>query len=150
MNYTCTLLFLILVFSSCRDAVDCCVIIDTDVSIHYVDAGGNDLVNSSPDFDENRFKVFFKKDDEFEEINRGRLDHPRMFSIYDDDKGRKIMQIFPSDYYEGNTSTTLIKLNSLVVDTLVCAFEIDDNSIICTSATLNGISMPQRFLTVIH
>ena len=140
---------LIIGLSSCaKDSDDCCTIIDVDVHVHYQTQAGENLINSSPEFDESNIKIFYKNGNEFEYIFKGNLDYPNMHHVRTNNNGNLILTIFPSNYYEGNLSTTLIELNDNVTDTLVCEFELDGNNEICTQAWHNGIEMSNRFLEV--
>ncbi len=136
-------------FSSCeKNSDDCCTIIDVDVRIHYQTQAGENLINSSAEFDESKIKIYYKNGNEFEYIFKGNLDYPNMHYVEEDSNGKMILSIFPSNYYEGNLSTTLIELNDNVTDTLVCEFELDGNKEICKQAWLNGIEMNNRFLEI--
>lgn len=139
---------LIILVSGCKEKTDCCVIIDTDVQIHYQNQSGENLINSSSDFDESNIKIYYKNGDEFEYIYKSNLDYPNMHRLNQDANGNLILTIFPSDYYEDNRSTTLIALNPGVVDTLVCEFELGSNSQICTQAWLNGMKMNDRYIEI--
>ena len=147
-NLTLILGILLLGIISCEKKTNCCTIIDTNVQILYKNELGENLINSNSDFEESNIKVYYKNGNEFEYIYRGNLDSPNMYRIDEDENGNSILTIYPSNYYEGNQSTTLVELNQNVVDTLVCEFELDDNREICKGAWLNGIEMNNRFLEV--
>lgn len=142
-------LFLLAVSSSgCDPKTDCCTNIDTDVRIHYVTSAGANLINSTADFKEENIKVYYKNGEAYEYIYHGNLDYPNMHYVYENEKHDRILTVFPSNYYENNYSTTLIKLNEQTVDTLFCAFELSGNSEVCTNAWLNGVQMEGRFIEV--
>ena len=133
-------------FESCKIESDCYTIIDVDVQIHYQTQQGENLLNSSIEFKTSNIKVYYKNGAEYEYINRGNLDAPNMHYVYEDANNRLILTVFPSNYYEGNFSTTPIELNENHVDTLVCEFDLDRNKEVCISAWLNGIEMNNRFI----
>ena len=136
-------------FSSCaRNSDNCCAIIDVDVQIHYQTQSGENLLNSSDEYDESKIKIYYKNGEDFEYIFKGNLDYPNMHYVHEDGNGSLILTIFPSNYYEGNQSTTLIELNENVTDTLVCEFELDSNREICKQAWFNGIEVNNRFIEV--
>jgi len=135
--------------SGCAKNTDCCVIIDVDVRIHYRNILGENLINSSAEFDSSKIRIYFKDGNEFKYIYRAMLDAPNMHRLYTDENGNKILTVYPSDIFEGIFSTTLIELNPNVVDTLVCEFELANNRQICKNAWLNGIEMEDRFIEVI-
>ncbi|MCB9301804.1 MAG: hypothetical protein H6566_14250 [Lewinellaceae bacterium] len=139
---------LIIVNIGCDKKTDCCTIIDTDVQILYRNELGENLINSTTDFEETNIKVYYKNGNEFEYIYKGNLDLPNMHRIDEDENGNLILTIFPSNYYESNQSTTLIELNQNVVDILVCEFELGSNREICKRAWLNGIEMVNRFIEI--
>lgn len=149
-NLTSLLLFgtLIVGVVGCWSNSDCCTIIDTDVSILYKNAQGDNLINSTDEFKESNIRVYYKNGNDFEYVFNGNLDAPNMHRVYEDQNENLSLTIFPSNFYKGNQSTTLVELNPSVVDTLVCEFELDDNREICTRAWLNGVEMANRYLVV--
>ena len=147
-NLTLILGILLLGIISCEKKTNCCTIIDTNVQILYKNELGENLINSNSDFEESNIKVYNKNGNEFEYIFRGNLDSPNMYRIDEDENGNSVLTIYPSNYYEGNLSTTLVELNQNIVDTLICEFELDSNSEICKRAWLNGVEMNNRFLEV--
>jgi hypothetical protein len=138
----------LLTINSCDNHENCCTIVDVDVSFHYKDKMGNNLINSNSEFDSSKIKVYFKNKDKFEFINRGNLTNSKMFTLHEDETKNLILTVFPSDYYEGNQSTTLIELNPNVVDTLLCEFELQSNRTICKRAWLNGLEIQNRYIEV--
>ena len=139
---------LLLGIISCERKSDCCDIIDTNINILYKNGLGENLINSNSDFSESNIKVYYKNGNEFEYAYNGNLDSPNMYRLYEDENENLILTIYPSTYYDGNQSTTLVALNENVVDTLVGEFEIDSNREICKRAWLNGVEMIGRFLEV--
>lgn len=139
---------LIIGVSNCSDEPNCCVNIDTDVQIHYQNTAGENLINSTDDFEKSSIKVYYKNVDDYEYIYQSNLDYPNMHRVSEDGNGNLILTIFPSNYYEGNQSTTLIELNESIVDTLVCEFELTENREVCTQAWLNDVEMDNRFIEV--
>ncbi len=140
----------ILIFgtSACDKDKDCCVLVDVNVDLLYKNAQGENLINSEEDFEASKIKVYYKKGNEFEYAFNANLDAPNMHRLGEDGNGNLILTVYPSDYYEGNQSTTLIELNPNVVDTLVGEFNLENGSRICTKAWLNGLEMENRFLIV--
>lgn len=147
-------LFLIITLLSfgtfgCSDKTDCCTVIDVDVNIHYTNQEGKNLINSKSEFDKSGIKVYYKKGKNFEYIYIGNLDAPNMHRVYEDENGNLILRVYPSNYYEGNTSTTLIELNPNVTDTLRCEFDLGANREVCKKAWLNGVEMKDRFIKTV-
>lgn len=138
----------ILSFISCDNHENCCTIVDVDVSFHYIDKTGNNLINSNSEFDASKIKIYYKNKEKFEYINRGNLDNSKMYSLHEDETKNLILTVFPSDYYEGKQSTTLIELNPNVVDTLLCEFDLQSNRTVCKRAWLNGQEMQNRYIEV--
>ena len=133
---------------SCFNKEECCTIIDVDVQIHYQKESGENLIDSSDEFKQSNIKIYYKNGDEFEYFINGNLDYPNMHYLYEDADLKKILTVFPSNYYEGNQSTTLIELNETHIDTLLCEFELDSNREICKRAWLNGVEMVGRYIEV--
>ena len=133
---------------SCDKKADCCTIIDVDVQILYKNESGENLINSNTDYEESNIKVYYKNGNDFEYIFNGNLDSPNMHRIDEDGSGNLILTVYPSNYYEGNQSTTLVELNPNVVDTLICEFELESNREICKRAWLNGLELNNRFIEI--
>jgi hypothetical protein len=134
-------------FWGCSKKVDCCTVVDVAVQIHYQNQVGENLLVQGSAFDPSYIKVFFKNGDTFEYVNTGNLDYPNSHFV-EDTGGKKLLTVFPSNHYEGNWSTTLIVLNEVVRDTLLCEFALSDNKEICKRAWLNGVELQSRFIAV--
>lgn len=143
-----TILLLVLSLTNCNKTSDCCVTIDTQVQVHYQTQSGEDLINSKEEFNESNIRIYYKNGEEFEYIYQANLTYPKMYRLADDGNGNQVLTIFPSNFYEGEESTTLIELNENIVDTLRCEFELASNRQICKRAWLNGVEMEDRFITV--
>ena len=139
---------LLMGLTSCDNESNCCTTIDVAVQIHYQTLAGENLINSDDDFPESKIKIYYKNGEEFKYINRGNLTYPKMYKIYKDSSDNLLLGIFPSNYYEDNFSTTLIKLNETSVDTLVCEFDLTNGNEVCIAAWLNGAEMTNRFIEV--
>lgn len=149
ISYLVLFLFAI-VISACSDGSNdvCCVIIDTNIQVLYKNDQGESLINSNDAFDESNIKIYYKDGEEFEYIYQGHLDHPNMYRLDENQNAEIVLTVFPSNYYQGNLSTTLIELNANTIDTLVCEFELEANREICTRAWLNGVEMENRFIEI--
>jgi len=121
-----------------------------NVDILYKNESGESLINSTSELDESKIKVYYKNGDDFDYIYNGNLDAPNMLKVYEDANGRLVLTVYPSNFYEGNQSTTLVELGPTIVDTLVCEFELDDNIEICKNAWLNGVELDNRFIEVVR
>ena len=151
INKTLNLLVLglfVLSFISCDNNENCCTIVDVDVSFHYRDKMGNNLINRTLEFDASKIKIYYKNKDKFEYINRGNLDNSQMYTLHEDETKNLILTVYPSDFYEGNQSTTLIELNPNVVDTLRCEFDLQSNRTVCKRAWRNGLEIQNRYIEV--
>lgn len=143
-----TLIALMLGTISCDKKPDCCTIIDVDVQILYKNDSGENLINSSTDYEESNIKVYYKNGNDFEYAYNGNLDSPNMHRLDEDGSGNLRLTVYPSNYYEGNQSTTLVELNPNVVDTLICEFELESNREVCKRAWLNGLELNNRFIEI--
>ena len=141
---------LVLFFASCKgDDNDCCVNIDTIITIHYTTADGNELLNSSDDYLAENIKIYYKNGDEFEYIYQGNLDRPNMHEVIENEDSTYTLIVHPSNYYEGNFSTTLIELNEMTKDTLVGEFSLEGSNQICTNAWYNGLEDSDRSFEIV-
>lgn len=57
------ILLVVLLGMSCSDQVDCCTIIDTDVSIRYLSLYGENLLETHPDHHPESIKIYYKQTD---------------------------------------------------------------------------------------
>ncbi len=137
---------LLLTMAGCDDEGSCCTIIDVDVYVHYQNQEGENLINSSDEFDESKIKIYYKNGNEYDYVKNDNLTYPNHHFVSEDANQNLILTIFPSNYYEGNRSTTLIELNNNHVDTLICEFELDGNNEIYKRGWLNGIEIMDRFI----
>jgi len=132
---------------ACNKQKVCCDLIDIDVKIHYQDTNGNNLINSSTAFNSSNIKIYFKNGNQYEYAFKSNLDYPNYYSVVNI-KSKEILTVFPSTYYEQNRSTTLIELNSTIIDTLICEFDLSKNNTILKQAWLNGIEIKNRYIEV--
>lgn len=139
---------LLIGISSCEKKEDCCTIVDVDVRIYYTNESGENLINSADEYQESNIKIYYKNGDAFEYVFNANLDYPNMHYIDENENGDLLLTVFPSNFYEGNQSTTLIELNPNVVDTLVCEFELGSNKEICKRAWMNGVEMSNRYIEI--
>lgn len=130
-------LLLPIMFLSCDKSTDCCVVVDTNIDIMYVDENGDSWLDQK-ELNENNINIYFMKDGQKEKVFRGNLDAPKMFSIYQDASGKDVFRLFPSDYIENNKSRTLIEFSSTDVDTVDCVFNTRNNNMICEEIWYNG------------
>lgn len=80
-----TLIFLLLLIAAlnagfgCSKKTDCCAIVDTAVQIHYKTQAGNNLINSSEDYNESNIRIYYKNGTAFEYMHKENLDNPNFF-----------------------------------------------------------------------
>lgn len=128
----------------CTQKKDCCTVIDTAVDIFYKTHTGESLINSTSQYAAENIKIFYKNGDEYKYMSQSNLDNPNMYFIDKNDADKTILTVFPSNYYEGNFSTTLVQLNEGIVDTLLCEFNLNGSNEICKNVWVNGIKMESR------
>lgn len=140
--YASFLIFLMVNLSACelKDCCEnCCTDIDTSVDIHYQTQTGENLINSSNEFDESNIKVYYKNGDNYDFMRNESLDASGFYKLDTFDTGEISMRILTSNIYEQNKSTTLIELNENVVDTLVGEYKLTGNSEVIQRVWINGI-----------
>ncbi|GAA4841862.1 hypothetical protein GCM10023331_28570 [Algivirga pacifica] len=136
--------------TACKDEPVCCVNIDTQIGLHYMNREGKNLLDFAEHYQKEDIKVYYKKGDEFEYVYNGNLDAPNMHHVYYTPDSALILAVYASDYYEGETSTTLISFNETVFDTLYCEFDIQDNGVSIKKAWLNGVAIEEQFMEIIR
>ncbi len=143
-------LVLLIFILSCdsENSVDCCTNIDTELSIHYINEAGENLVNSTEEFDQANIRIYFKDGEIFKYAYNNRLDLPNYHQVIDIDD-QLVIRLFPSDLYEGEFSTTLIELTANLVDTIVTQFEFT-NGVQAKKVWVNGKEMDHRHFTLLR
>ncbi|MFD1186151.1 hypothetical protein [Pontibacter rugosus] len=131
------LLLLPLLFISCEKTTECCVVVDTSIDLQYRTEDGEDWLQQQQ-LNEKNISVYFINESQKEIISKGKLYSPEMIIINQDGSGKRILQLFPSDYIKNNTSRTLIEFSATDVDTVDCLFNTKNSSMICEEVRYNG------------
>lgn len=132
------LLLLLGLLSACSRQ-DCCTVIDTAVSIHYLDGQGKNWLTLQGVTEQN-LTVYFVKEGQAEKIYRGNLDAPKMCKVVEGESAEKELRLFPSDYLSNNYSLTLLEFPDGKVDTVKCFIETKGANQICKQVWYNGAS----------
>lgn len=139
--YLITLVIISLLFNNCKkennnSATNVSFDLSIYVDIAYRDSLGQDLLNSSTKnyFSSDGIFVFDVTNGIKTEENHSNYTYPRNFFIYRDDT---LSGYFLRVFCE--TDTTLLQLNSKIVDTIVCTFYKPSDAVIITKVCYNGV-----------
>jgi hypothetical protein len=116
---------------------DCCKMIDTAVSIRYVDQQDQNWLTQQS-LTEKDLTVYFVRNGQAEKIYRGHLDAPKMCQVIESASGEKELYLFPSDYLDNNYSLTLLEFPDGKVDTVRCYITTRRGDQICKQVWYNG------------
>lgn len=145
-NLLLILLFALTLFS-CQKEKPCCVTKDTVIVISYYDSNGNSLFNNNS-FDPNQIKLYYKNGNDYQYQYHHNLDFPKMYEVIDQN-GIPGIKLFPSEYFSNNKSTTLIELNSEVIDTIIGEFNLENGNVILNKVFYNGEEKIYRSFSVV-
>lgn len=135
-------------FACSEKKKECCTTIETNIDIRFVDASGQDLFGSSPQYDEKDVRIYYKTGDEFEYVFEGNLDYPNMHFFYNAGS-KRVLRVFPSNHYKDSFSETLIELNENTRDTMKCEFDLGSNYEVCKKVWYNGREMEGRYFEIV-
>lgn len=117
-------------------------VVAKDVDLVYLDQNGLSLfANNQIKPDRNNIEVTYiinGKPVNFYQIIEN-IDHSLVpFIFYNDDSGRKIIQLFMNGHLAENKSTTIIKLSGFTPDTLYGEFYVDETNTILKKCIVNN------------
>lgn len=117
---------------------DCCTIIDTGVSIKYVNENGENLFELEDGLTEGDISIYHKVDDEWIEYYKGNLDYPKGIIVVEREEGT-FLQISPSyTIVENNYSETKIEFSGSDSDVLRTEIKKKNSNQIVTKVWYNG------------
>jgi len=135
------LLSLLLLFGlfACEEK-DCCVVIDTDVQLRYVNGEGTDLLNPDNEsaFLHENIKIYVDKEGEKKLAINANSDHPNYYQLFEQ-KGTYVLKVFPTDELVNNEAISYIALSDSVMDTLRLAIKRSDHSTVVEKVWYNGV-----------
>ncbi|MCL1943794.1 MAG: hypothetical protein FWF54_09650 [Candidatus Azobacteroides sp.] len=121
---------IILLFPSCKQREDCCVVIDTAINILFVDQKGDNI------FTVDSTGLVITNDISIDYVVAGEKERARNAFFFYTDYGYPVMSLFPNDIdYNGET---LVNLGSLGTDTVRTEMKRGENYTICTKVRYNG------------
>lgn len=137
------------IFYTCTSREDCCTVIDTNFAIEYISENGKSLFDSTRTYLPENIKLYFKNGTKYELAYSRNLDNPNYFTLDTTAEGVIHIGILPSNFYEGNFSTTLIELKPDVIDTIKCEFDLSHGNELFKNAWYNGVKKEGRLFKII-
>jgi hypothetical protein len=124
-------------FVSCHKNEECCTIIDVGITIKYIDADANNILDTTDGINASEIKLYYKNNDEWNYYFDGNMDFSKGFQVFTME-GEKYLKLFPSDiYYDEIYSETKIAYSENDFDILKCEFYFNKSNIFCTKIWLN-------------
>ena len=124
-------------FASCNKNEECCTIIDVGITLKYIDADGENILDTIDGINSSEIRLYYKNKDEWNYYYDANMDVSKGFFIFTME-GEKYMKLFPSDrYYDEIYSETKISYSENDFDILKCEFYFNNSNIFCTKIWLN-------------
>lgn len=128
---------LITACSTEKDEKICCTIIDTEVSIKYINEDGQNLFEIEDGLTADEITIYHKINDEWIEYYKGNLDHPKGIFVVEREEG-SFLKIFPSStIVEDTYSETKIEFSESDSDVLRTEIEKKNSNEIVTKVWYN-------------
>ncbi|TPE46415.1 hypothetical protein [Pontibacter mangrovi] len=126
-----------LVVSCSTDEEDCCTIIDTGVSIKYLNGQGENLLEVDGGIDVADINIYHKINNDWVKYFRGNLDYPKGFYTVERENGTYLV-VFPSTTIgESGYSETKIEFSETDFDILKTEVQKKNSSEIVTMVWYN-------------
>lgn len=146
---------LILISCSSDEPENCCVVVDTAVTIKYVNDNNENLLEGENSIDVNNIKVFHKIDSEWKEYFEGNMDYPKGLTTVEIN-GENFLRIFVStDIDENQVSETKLEFSDNNEDIIKTELNLSANNTIITRVWYNdnlewdmNDNLPRQFIIV--
>lgn len=125
---------------SCADKeIDCCVNLDTGISVKYLNENGENLFElGSEGYEESKIKVYHKIGDQWEGYYKNNLDYPKGIRLDEREDGTYLV-IFPStEIVERNYSETKIEFSASESDIIKAEIDQSGSNTMVTRVWYNG------------
>lgn len=134
------LLIAVIIIAGCStedDERDCCTIIDTGVSIKYVNEDGENLLETEGGLTEADITIYHKIDNEWIRYYEGNLDSPKGISTVEREDGTYLV-VFPSTtIIENNYTETKIEFSESDFDVLKAEIDKRNSNEVVTKVWYN-------------
>jgi len=125
--------------TACSNKNDCCVNIDTGISVKYLNEGGENLFEIDNGYNESDITIYHKINGEWNEYYEGNLDSPKGITLVDSEDGKYIV-IFPSTTFVGNNnSETKIEFSDSDSDIIKTEIDKSNSNTIVTKVWYNDV-----------
>jgi len=102
--FFCSVVMACVLFVSSCDDEDQSMIVDTNITLSFVDEQGNDLLNTEVDepIESDKIDLYKFLDGKKEQVNSANLDYPSGFMVYrDENMSRNMLEVLPSQFSQG-------------------------------------------------
>lgn len=131
------LLLTVTLISCSTEQSDCCTIIDTAVSIKYVNGDGENLLETDNNLSVNDINIYHKIDNEWIAYYKGNLDRPKGIAAVQTEEGL-FLEVFPSStIVENSYSETKIEFSESEADILRTEIDRSNSNEIVTKVWYN-------------
>lgn len=133
------LIGILLIGCSSDDDIQCCVVIDTAISIKYLNENGDNLLDmETGGINFSEINVFQKIENEWVRYSEGSSDYPKGVRIIEREDG-KYLNVFPSTVTAGNTySETKIEFSEEDFDIIKTEIDKSSSNTIVTKVWYNN------------
>lgn len=123
-----------LILNSCNsdEPENCCAVVDTDITIKYINENGENLLDGENSINFTDIKVFHKIGSEWKEYFKGNLDNPKGLTTVEIN-GEKFLRIFVStEVNQNQISETKLKFSDNDIDIIKTELNLSANNTIVT------------------
>lgn len=143
-------LLLLLMANSCTykdDPILCCINVDTEISIRYLNQLGDNLLMLENGIDFSQIKIYHKINNVWVEYFEANQDYPKGIRIIERENG-KYLSLLPSVVFvEGNYSETKIEFSAEDADIIKTEVNINGSNTTVTKVWYNGVLKWEAYAT---
>ncbi|TCI85534.1 hypothetical protein [Tenacibaculum sp. M341] len=133
------LLSIVISFYACSNNDNCCVNIDTNITIKYLNEEGKNLFEIENGYKESDINIYHKINGEWKKFYDNKLDTPKGISVIETENGT-LLSLSPSLTTDQNSySETKIEFSNTDADIVKAAIENSNNNTIVTKVWYNDI-----------
>jgi len=135
---TCIIIGIMLTACSEENNSNPATIVDTQISIKYVNQNGENLFEIDKGYDLSHVDIYHKIDNEWVRYFEGNLDHPEGIKLVERENGTYFVVRPSTEIVKDNYSLTKIELSQSDSDTIRTEVDKSNSNVIATKVSYNG------------
>lgn len=137
------------ILNSCKDVMNCCVVMGNMIEISVKNAKGENLLSSATGIKKENIDVYYVKNGQEKLFNEPHFGADRGFLIYKDASGNEKLRLFTNFDRNEKSSITIIKFGSSTRDSIRCEYNFSGSSVMIKRLWLNGMLKSVKDLEII-